>query len=59
MKRLINHIKRWNKWRKYNSNSWCHKFLALIGLVNSPTMNLTFTDEEEKRILETARKIEK
>lgn len=31
------HIKRWNSWRKYNSNSWLHKILVLLGVIHSPT----------------------
>ena len=46
MKKLIRHFKRWNIWRKHNGNGNLHHFLVLIGLVNSPTMNLVFTQEE-------------
>ena len=52
MRSIINHVKRWNKWRKHNLNGPLHKFLVLIGLVKSPTMLMIFTDEEVKRILE-------
>lgn len=38
MKRLINHIRRWNMWRKYSLNSRYHKFLVLFGIIQSPTM---------------------
>lgn len=44
-KLLINHIKRWNKWRKYCGNSWFYKIQVLFGRP-SPTFYLTFTDEE-------------
>lgn len=46
--KLIKHFKRWNKWRKFNGNSKMHKFLVLIGVVISPTFELTWTDEECK-----------
>lgn len=46
MKRLINHIRRWNIWRKYSGNSRIHKFLVLIGLRKSPTMWTVFLPEE-------------
>ena len=46
----MRHIKRWNKWRKNNSNSKLHKFLVLIGLVKSPTMEWTFLEDEMKKI---------
>lgn len=45
IKRLITHIKRWNKWRKHCVNGWLYKFLVLFGM-HSPTFSLTFTDEE-------------
>ena len=57
MKKVTEHIKRCNKWRKHNSNNWIHKVLVLIGLVKSPTMMLIFTDEEEKQIQETAKRV--
>lgn len=49
---IINHIKRWNKWRKYNSNSLVYKVLVLLHIVNSPTFMFVFTDEEELEIEE-------
>ena len=44
-KRLINHIKRWNKWRKHCVNGWVHKISVLFG-GHSPTFVFTLTDEE-------------
>ena len=44
---LIQHIKRWNKWRKHNCNGRFHKLLVLLGMRKSPTFILTLTDEEE------------
>lgn len=46
MKKLIRHFKRWNIWRKHNANGPIHHFLVLIGLIESPTMHLVFTQEE-------------
>lgn len=40
MKKIIDHIKIWNRWRKYNDNSIFHKFLVLIGVIPSPTFYL-------------------
>lgn len=37
MKKLINHIKRWNNWRKYNTNAWWYKILVLLGICHSPS----------------------
>lgn len=45
MKRLITHIKRWNKWRKLCGNGWFHKLSVLFG-GHSPTFEFTFTNEE-------------
>ena len=48
-KRLINHIKRWNKWRKHCVNGWLHKISVLFGGY-SPTFVFVLTDEEEEEI---------
>lgn len=40
MKRLINHIRIWNEWRKKSLNSRRYKLKVLFGLVNSPTFQL-------------------
>lgn len=45
IKRFINHIKRWNKWRKHCGNGWVHKISVLFG-GHSPTFQFTLTDEE-------------
>lgn len=37
MKKLLNHIKRWNSWRKCNTNAWWYKILVLLGICRSPT----------------------
>lgn len=37
MKKLFNHIVRWNSWRKYNTNAWLYKILVLLGICRSPT----------------------
>lgn len=44
--KIIKHLKRWNKWRKFNGNSRKYKFLVLIGAIISPTFELTWNDEE-------------
>lgn len=44
--KIIKHLKRWNKWRKFNKNSRKYKFLVLIGVMKSPSFELTWTDEE-------------
>lgn len=46
MKKLIRHIRRWNIWRKYNGGSRMHKFLVLIGFMQSPTMRNVILPEE-------------
>lgn len=52
IKMLRTHVKRWNKWRKRNTNSKFHKFMVLIGLHNSPTMAYILTDEEAQAVSE-------
>ena len=49
IKRLITHIKRWNKWRKHCGNGWLHKISVLFG-GHSPTFMFVLTDEEEEEI---------
>ena len=49
IKRLITHIKRWNKWRKLCANGWLYKVHVLFG-GHSPTFQFIFTDEEEAEI---------
>lgn len=34
---MIKHIKKWNNWRKHNTDCPMYKFLVLIGLLESPT----------------------
>lgn len=51
MKKLVAHIKRWNKWRKINSNGHLYHILVLFGIVKSPTFYFTLTDEEEEEII--------
>lgn len=48
-KRLINHIRRWNKWRKYCGNGWLYIISVLFGNP-SPTFMLVLTDEEEEEM---------
>ena len=50
MSRVIIHIKRWNKWRKNNMNGKLHKFLVLIGIKKSITLQYMLLDEEVDEI---------
>ena len=50
MKKIITYFQRWNKWRKHNLNSRLHHILVLIGLVDSPTFDMTRTDAEEAEL---------
>lgn len=50
-RKLRIHIKRWNKWKKNNINSWIHKLLVLFRLRTSPTFVLVLTDDEIKNLL--------
>lgn len=46
MKKTIRHIRRWNIWRKSNTNSKLHKFLVLLGVIYSPTFAFAVSAEE-------------
>lgn len=46
MKRIKQHIKRWNSWRKHNANGRLHHILVLLGLVVSPTFEMYLLPEE-------------
>ena len=50
LKRIKRHIKKWNEWRKHNTNGKLHKFLVLIGLVHSLTFSIQLTREDIDRI---------
>ena len=44
---MLEHIKRWNKWRKgCKWNGPLYKIGVLLGVIDSPTFALTLTDEE-------------
>ena len=47
MKKLINHIRRWNIWRKGSLNSKIQKLFVLFGLIKSPTMCYILLPEEK------------
>jgi len=44
------HIRRWNIWREYSTDSKLIKFLVLIKLKASPALMLTFLPEEKPEI---------
>lgn len=46
--RVIKHIRRWNYWRKNNSNGRLHKLLVLLGVIKSPTMVTVLLPEEKE-----------
>ena len=50
--KLADRFQRWNKWRKHSMNSHFYKFLVLVGLRYSPTLDLYFTKKEEQIISE-------
>ena len=57
MSKLITHIKRWNKWRKNNMNGKLHKFLVLLGIRKSITLQYVLLDEEVDEIKSDYEKI--
>lgn len=46
---MIKHIRRWNIWRKYNSNSKIYKIFVLLDFIKSPTMMTVYLPEELKK----------
>lgn len=46
--KIFNHIRRWNIWRRYCTNSRWQKFMVLLGLRNSPSMHQTLLPEERE-----------
>lgn len=52
---VIKHIRRWNYWRKNNSNGRFYKILVLFGMVKSPTMVIVLLPEE----IETRKELER
>lgn len=55
MKGIVDHVRRWNIWRKNNANGKLHHLLVLLGLVHSPTLYTVLLPEEwdeiEKKIV--------
>ena len=49
---MLDHIRRWNIWRKHCLNGPIHKILVLFGVIKSPTMASVWLPEEEKEIME-------
>lgn len=47
---MLNHIRRWNIWRKSCLNGPIYKILVLFGVIKSPTMPFVMLPEEEKEI---------
>ena len=46
IEKVINHVRRWNIWRKHNADGKIHKFIVLIGLIKSPTFGTASLPEE-------------
>ena len=45
--KIIEHIRRWNLWRKYCLNSPTYKLFVLLGLEKSKTLALTLLPDEQ------------
>lgn len=46
----LDHIRRWNIWRKRCLNGPIHKILVLFGVIESPTMVYILLPEEEEKL---------
>lgn len=49
---MLDHIRRWNIWRKRNVNGPIHKILVLFGVNKSPTMAHVMLPEEEQETMD-------
>lgn len=49
---MLNHIRRWNIWRKRSLNGPIYKILVLFGVTKSPTMASVWLPEEEEEMAE-------
>lgn len=47
---MLDHIRRWNIWRKGCLNGPIYKILVLFGVIKSPTMIFVMLSEEWDRI---------
>lgn len=45
IKRQIEHVKKWNEWRKYSLNSPISKLLVLFRIIKSPTFESYLTEK--------------
>lgn len=43
---MLDHIRRWNIWRKHCLNGPIHKILVLFGVIKSPSMRFVLLPEE-------------
>lgn len=53
---MINHIRRWNIWRKHCLNGSIHKMLVLFGVIHSPTFSYTLLPNETNEIVKEFQK---
>ena len=49
---MLDHIRRWNIWRKRCLNGPIYKILVLFGVIKSPTMAFVLLPEEEKEMMD-------
>lgn len=49
---MLDHIRRWNIWRKRCLNGPIHKILVLFGVIKSPSMRLTMLPEEKQEMMD-------
>lgn len=52
IKKLIKHIKKWNAWRKQCLNNPVYKLLVLFKIIDSPTFEHIWTEEDAKEFRE-------
>lgn len=57
--KIVDHIRRWNVWRKSNLNGHLHHIFVLFGIIKSPTFMLALLPEDKASIEEMVKKWEK
>ena len=57
MRKLKEHVNRWNHWRCYSKSGVIHKLLVLFGLRKDIGFELTLTDKENEEIIKRAEEI--
>lgn len=53
---MLNHIRRWNIWRKHCLNGPIYKILVLFGVIKSSTMAFVLLPKEKQEMMDAFHK---